>query len=163
MQSSLINPTCSEIRIISKRIIDNINKQIISIKELNQWISSDEVLTWFRNLKKGKYKLLKLDNVNFYPSISENLWRKALTFGKVYEKIENNEIKIIMNATKSVLYHQQQVWIKTNNHNSSKLFDVTMREKHGAEVCELAGLYILNGIKSKRNGTKVGIYKNIDL
>ena len=65
-----------------------------------------------------------------------------------------------MNATKSVLYHLQQVWIKTNNNNSSKLFDITMEEKHGAEICKLVGLYILNGIKSKLNVIKVGIYRD---
>ena len=50
MQSRLINPTVSEIGIINKRVIDNINKQKRSKKEFNQWISSNEVLTWFRNL-----------------------------------------------------------------------------------------------------------------
>ena len=64
---------------------------------------------------------------------------------------------------------QQNLYFTTNSKFGSKqtittaVFDITMREKHGAEVCELAGVYILNGMKSKRNGTKVGVYKNIDL
>ena len=66
-------------------------------------------------------------------------------------------------ATKFVFYHQLQVWIKTNNNNSSKLFKITIGGKHGAENCELVGLYILNGIKSKLNGIKVGIYRNYGL
>ena len=64
-----------------------------------------------------------------------------------------------MNATKSVLYHQQQIWMKTNNNNTNKLFDVTMGGKHGAEIYEIVSLYILNGIK-KLNGTKVGIFRD---
>ena len=35
---------------------------------------------------------------------------------------------------------------------------LTMAGKHSAEICKLVGLYILNGIKSKLNGIKVGIY-----
>ena len=53
----------------------------------------------------------------------------ALIFGK---NKESHETKIIINASKPVLYHQQQVWIKANNNNSSKLFDITMGGKHDA-------------------------------
>ena len=35
-----------------------------------------------------------------------------------------------------------------------------MRGKYGAENCDLVGLYILNSIKSKLNGIKVGINKD---
>ena len=34
------------------------------------------------------------------------------------------------------------------------------RGRIGAEICELVGLYILNGIKNKPNGTKVGVYRD---
>ena len=54
-----------------------------------------------------------------------------------------------MNALKSVLYHKQKYWIEANNNNSSKLFNMTMGGKHGAEICELVGLYILDGAKRK--------------
>ena len=33
-----------------------------------------------------------------------------------------------------------------------------MGEKHGAEICELVGLNIMNGINIKVNRIKVGIY-----
>ena len=65
-----------------------------------------------------------------------------------------------MNALKSVLYHKQKYWIEANNNNSSKLFDMTMGGKHGAEICELVGLYILDGAKSKIKEIKVGIYRD---
>ena len=70
MRARLINPTGSEIGIVDKRIIDNINKQIRSRKEFNQRLSSDEFLTWFKNLEKGKTKPLKFDIINFHSSIS---------------------------------------------------------------------------------------------
>ena len=62
-----------------------------------------------------------------------------------------------MNATKSVFYHQQQILI---NNNNSKLFDVTMGGKHGAEICEIVGLYILNCMRNKIKGPKAGIYRD---
>ena len=65
-----------------------------------------------------------------------------------------------MYATKTLLYHQQQVWIKINNNKNSKLLDITMRGKYGAKNCELVGLQILSGIKCKLNGIKVGINKD---
>ena len=65
-----------------------------------------------------------------------------------------------MNSTKSVLSHQQQIWTNTNNSNNSKLFDITVGGKHGAEICEVVGLYKLNAIKSKLNEIKVGIYRD---
>ena len=66
----------------------------------------------------------------------------------------------MMYATKTLLYHQQQVWIKINNNKNNKLFSITMRGKYGAENCDLVGLYILNSIKSKLNGIKVGIHSD---
>ena len=140
MQAKLVNQTGSEIGIISKRIIDSINKQIRSRKVFNRQISSYKVLTWFKNLEKVKYILVKFDISYFYLSISESLLKRALIFGQLYEKIKDHEIKILMNVTKSVLYHQEQVWIKSKNNNNSKLFDATLGGKHGAEVCEIVVL-----------------------
>lgn len=86
------------------------------------------------NIEKGKYKLLKFDIINFYSRISETFLRKAINFGKLYENIEDQKIRIKMNAEKSVLYKQGKVWIKANSNYNSKLFDVTMEERHGAEI-----------------------------
>ena len=43
----LINPAKSEIRIISKEYIDNINKIIREKANVNQWRNTDPVVTWF--------------------------------------------------------------------------------------------------------------------
>ena len=42
----LINPTKSEIGIISKHILDNINKEIIKVKKANLWRSTPNVIEW---------------------------------------------------------------------------------------------------------------------
>ena len=46
----LINPSKSEIGIISKRILDEINTTIIQKTQINQWKNTSSVLKWFRNL-----------------------------------------------------------------------------------------------------------------
>ena len=40
------------------------------------------------------------------------------------------------------------------------LFDVTMGAYDGAEVCELAGIFMLNKISEKYNKNDVGLYRD---
>ena len=47
----LINPSKTEIRKVSKRILDKINTKIRSELELNQWKNTEEVTQWFENIK----------------------------------------------------------------------------------------------------------------
>ena len=101
------------------------------------------MIDWFKGIKnKEQWEFLKFDVVSFYPSITEGLLDKALLFGKKYVEIKNDEIKIIKNAAKSVLYSKCDEWIKKEvNKNNNPTFDITMGSYHGAEVCELVGLY----------------------
>ena len=48
----LINPSKSEIRIISKKILDNINKKVIHATQVNQWKSTSNVIQWFQAIQK---------------------------------------------------------------------------------------------------------------
>ena len=67
-------------------------------------------------------------------------------------------------ATKSVLYNQEEVWIKRiNNNDENQLFDITMRGKHGAEICELIGLYILYGLKNIFPNLIIRLYRDDEL
>ena len=47
----LINPSKSEIGVISKLILDDINASIISSTKINQWKNTASVLKWFNSLK----------------------------------------------------------------------------------------------------------------
>ena len=60
-----------------------------------------------------------------------------------------------MNASKSILFSNNEMWVK-----KSGLFDVTMGSYHGAEICELVGLYLLNSIKNKFPTFNVGLYRD---
>lgn len=46
----LINTTKSELRKISKSILDEVNKQIISTTNINQRRNTGEVISWFEKL-----------------------------------------------------------------------------------------------------------------
>ena len=49
---------------------------------------------------------------------------------------------------------------KKNNKDENKLFDITMGGKHGAEICELIGLYILQGLKDILPNLIIGLYRD---
>ena len=87
--------------------------------------------------------------MELYPSICEQLLNDALDFGKKYVNITDVEIKITHNVAKSILINQDEIWIKIKKNNSrNPLFDITMGGSHGAEICELTGLFLLNRLKS---------------
>ena len=50
----LINPAKSQIGIISKQLLNNINRTIRSKKHLNQWRNSSTVINWFQNIPDKK-------------------------------------------------------------------------------------------------------------
>ena len=75
----LINPSKSEIGIISKQILQRINSTVLDHIKVNQWKSTDSVIAWFKNLSnKSTRSFITFDIVDFYPSISEELLREAL-------------------------------------------------------------------------------------
>ena len=49
-------------------------------------------------------------------------------------------------------------WKKQGSENN--LFDVTMGGHHGAEICELVGLFILDGLHAIFNPKWVGLYRD---
>ena len=158
----LINPSKSEIGKISKKILEKINLEIRSKTKLIQWTDSQQVIEWFKNLdNKQNSEFIKFDVESFYPSITESLLDKAILFGKKHTKISQEEIEIIKTASKSILYNDEKIWTKRDkNENNDSTFDITMGSYHGAEVCELVGLYILDGIKTIIPKKNIGLYRD---
>ena len=77
----LINPSKSEIGVISKSILDDINTTIINKTKINLWKNTSSVLKWFNGLQqKESLSFICFDVCDFYPSITEKLLRKALDF-----------------------------------------------------------------------------------
>ena len=106
---------------ISKILLDDINKEIRRKTGLNQWTDTDQVLEWFTSLEVSKYKLLKFDVVEFYPSITEGLLNNAIRFAERYVEIEAEQINIIRNSCKSVLHSNGEAWIKNKRDSASSI------------------------------------------
>merc|ERR1712240_600784 len=103
----------SEIGIISKKKLQEINKAVREKLNAKQWINTDNVLEWFENLpNKGKMTFINLDIVEFYPSISEKLFIEAIRFAANHTPIHKDDLDLFMNARKSLLHTNGENWIK---------------------------------------------------
>ena len=109
----LINPAKSETGLVSKIILDRINNAVRAATAVNQWRSSTAVLEWFRNIQeKDRHTFTSFDIVEFYPSITESLLKKAITFAKKHTQVSKQDIKIVMHARKSLLFDKDTPWKK---------------------------------------------------
>ena len=153
----LINPAKSEIGLISKNYLDKINKEVLAAMKVNQWRNTTTVISWFKAIeRKRNCKFFKFDIIDFYPSISEDLFMKAMTHARQHTDVEEKVISIILNARKCFLFNNGQPWAKKENAR----FDVTMGSFDGAEICELVGLYLLSKIVKIVGINNVGLYRD---
>ena len=153
----LINPAKNEIGRISKIIVSKINQNLRKALKLNQWDNTTTVINWFKNIQdKNKYKFMIFDIKDFYPSISKKLLDNALKFANEHTHINNEDLKIIQHARKSLLYNKNIPWQKKD----TNLFDVAMGSYDGAEICDLTGLFHLYQISRKFNKNDIGLYRD---
>ena len=94
--------------------------------------------------------------MDFYPSISKELLTNDIYLAGTITTIDKKVIDPIMHSRKSLLFNNNEIWVKKDNPN----FDVTMGSFDGAEVCELVGLYLLNILKSEFGGKNIGLYRD---
>ena len=154
----LINPTKSELGKVSKVILEKINTQIRQITKSNQWQNTTSTIEWFKNIQnKNKCSFIIFDIAEFYPSISKELLLNSLKYAQQYVQIPKEDIDIIMHARKSLLYHDNQAWIKRHGDPN---FDVTMGSFDGAEACETVRLYILSQLHSVIAKEDIGLYRD---
>ena len=125
--------------------------------KLPQWHSTKSVIDWFKSLEnKPKYRFIKFDIVDFYPSITQELLSNAICFAKKFTPIDDSVINTIMHCRKSLLFSDGSTWIK----NNSTTFDVTMGSYDGAEVCKLVGLYLLSQLTVLTGNEFIGLYRD---
>ena len=124
---------------------------------VNQWKDTELALAWFKNIPdKPDHSFICFDVVNFYPSISEDLPTKALTFATEYsDEITGEEKEIVIQAKRSVLFNDNQTWSKKS---ADSHFDVTMGSFDGAETCELVGYYLLSQLPLSYR-SNIGLYR----
>ena len=153
----LINPAKNEIGRISKSILDHINTKLRTSLGVNQWKNTTEVINWFKDIQnKNQYKFAMFDIKDFYPSIKEELLKKALNFASRKVGVQKGDKETIFQARKSLLFNKDQAWVKKEGNT----FDVTMGAYDGAEVCELIGTYILQQLSPKYNKKDIGLYRD---
>ena len=153
----LLNPVKNEIGRISKHILQNINKTLSEEIKVNEWKNTESVINWFKNIpNKHLYKFLMFDIKDFYPSIKEKLLWEAIRFAKLYISITNKDIEAIFHARKSLLYYNDEPWVKKGESN----FDVSMDAYDGAEVCELIGIFMLSLLSKHINKNHIGLYRD---
>ena len=141
---------------ISKAILDTAKK---TYKKLNQkqWRNTDTVIDWFKGIRnKHLFKVVIFDIKEFYPSITENLLKKAITFAEAHTPFSDDHKAIIHHARKSLHFNDQQTCIK----RGSGLFNVTMAAYDGAEVCELVGNYLLYELSKLYEKKDIGLYRD---
>ena len=133
----LINPSKSDIRKVSKTILDRMNKEITSFIQVNQWKKSSAVIKWYRNIEnKRNCSFIIFDTQDFYPSISLSLFNGAIEYEKEIYNLSNDKSSIIMQSRKTLLFSNGELWVKKDDEDD---FDVPMGCYDGEEVCELVG------------------------
>ena len=151
----LINPSKSELGRAAKQMLVRINKELKEATGLTQWESDLKCIDWFNALEnKSQLKFIKCDIDSFYPSISEELLSKALTWASTMVDISEEEKELFVHTKKSLLWDGKSAWVK----KGASLFDVTMGSFDGAETCDIVGLFLLSEL-SKLPIT-VGLYRD---
>ena len=122
---------------------------------LTQWESDLKCIDWFNALEnKAQLKFLKADIDSFYPSISEELLNKALTWASNLVDISVEEKELFVHTKKSLLWDGKTAWVK----KGASLFDVTMGSFDGAETCDMVGLFLLSELS--KLPIQVGLYRD---
>ena len=152
----LINPAKTNIGQITKIYLQDINSSILSGTKLNQWKCTSEVINWFTKIEnKSRSSFLVLDIVDFYPSISAELLNTVLEYAQNKVHIEQNILKAILNARKTLLFNQGVAWQKI-----AGLSDVTQGGLDSCQICELVGLYLLEKMRDKFPMMNFGLYRD---
>ena len=159
ISTRLINPAKTDLGIVSHRILQELNSEIVSQTKTNQWRSTKSVIGWFNRIKStARTTFIKFDIENFYPSISRELLVKALDWASGFCKISDRNRGIILQARKTFLFIEGKPWTKKNTVNH---FDIPMGSWDGAECCELIGLFMLSKLTQKIfKPDEVGIYRD---
>ena len=134
-----------------------INSEIREKQNLNQWRNTSTVIKWFKEISgKDGSKFMQLDIVDFYPSITEKLLDKSISFAKSIVTIDDSTIEIINHARKSLLFADGSTWIKRDGN----IWDVTQGAYDGAECAELVGLFLLHNMRERFPAINFGLYRD---
>ena len=109
IKSRLINPSKSEVCLVSKCYLSNNIADVPKKTKVNQWRNTSTVIDWFKNLvDKQKPKFIKFEIAEFYPSVSQDLLKKSINCAKSFTTIEENGINAAKLAHKSLIFSKME-------------------------------------------------------
>ena len=115
----------------------------------------------FKNIpNKKECAFTVFDIQEFYPSITEDLLKQAISFAQNSESIPPKSLDVIFHSRKSLFYHNDDPWVKKD---TSVEFDFTMASYDSAEVCEIVGLFMLDMLSKLFEKNSIGLYRDDDL
>ena len=119
---------------------------------------TSSVIEKFKSIDNKKDCIfVKFDIREFYPSISESIFKKSILFAKEHHHIPDEDVRIIDHCRKSLLFHENEPWKKKK---TESCVDVTMDSYGGAEICELVGIYILTRLAGIIKKNNCGLYRD---
>ena len=140
---------------VSKQMLNKIIAEVKTKSQLQQWKNSHSVIDWFSKLNnKQNLHFIQFDVVNMYGSITPAILYDALTFAAQFVDISEETKSTILQATNSFLCSDGKTWIK----KQGGTFDITMGGFHGAEICDLIGLFILSKLRDVI--PNIGLYRD---
>ena len=109
----LINPAKSEMGRVSKAVLDRVLHAVDQKLHLNLLRNTAAVTEWFTKIdRKERATFFCFDVVDIYPSITEDLFKRALLFTEQYTSISDQKKDIILHSRKLMLFTQDKEWIK---------------------------------------------------
>ena len=131
----LLNPAKNELVRISKNILDKINVNLRNSLHYNQW----------KNTQEGS-KALAINNIIRLSCLTSTVFTRqflefltnALAFAETMINLDDHDKKIIYHSRKSLLFNQEQTWMK----KGSDLFDVSIGASDGREVWAYRYIFI---------------------
>ena len=98
---------------MSKSVLDKIDKAIVSTTNVNQWRNTSDVIKWFKSIPhKRVSSFVNFDVENFRPLISVKLFTDSIKYAKNVTGISDQDIAIIMQARKTLLFQNGEPWVK---------------------------------------------------
>ena len=154
----LINPSKSEVGRIHKAYLSNIISTLAGKIGSNQWRNTPQVINWFKNLThRENRRFIKFDITHFYPSISEDLLSRAISYARTIITIEDKVIDATKLARKSLLFNKEGNWVEKSENPP---LNITMGSFDGAEIYKIVGIYLLEKLSPLLGKETFGLYRD---
>ena len=102
-----------EIGKIGKKILSKAIEKLKVRTGLKLWKNTQSVLDWFNRLEnKNNLRFVGFDIQDYYTSISEDLFKEALEWASSIVEFSDEEIEVIMESKRTLLYDGHHLWKK---------------------------------------------------